>query len=264
MPEEMLPQLAELDEERALRTALAAHAPGEVSTQDAWVAVRAHLALDADPARAVGSAPPITMRPRTRPTLLRRASLTAGVAAILIALMGAGFGAAYWGGLLGGPKAQLIGDSSLYTTIGQSKTIDGVTLSVDQAYADPGNTFIAVTFRVSEPLAERFGTVILNRVSIRDASGRETDGLNLMCEPLARADLLNGGGIEYCMLDAGPLSAPTGAGPINVTVEVGEVWLLAKGSGQSTVRPGPWTYEFPLPWHPKSLGPGGPYAQPAR
>jgi hypothetical protein len=201
---------------------------------------------------------------RSRPSLVRRALLTAGIAAVLIALVGAGVSAAYWGGLFGGPKAQLIGDASLYTVVGQSKTIAGVTVSVDQAYADPGNTFIAVTLSVPEPQAQRYGTVILNQVSIHDSAGHETDGLNIMCEPLARADLLQGGGIEHCMLDAGPLPTPAGAGPVSVTVEVGEAWLFSRNDGQRTVVSGPWTYQFSLPWHSKSLGPGGPYAQPAR
>jgi hypothetical protein len=268
MSEELLPHLSELDAqpdtERALRAALAAHAPAVMDTHTAWLAVRARLPLDAAPARAMEDAARPTMRSRTRPALVRRALLTAGIAAVLLALVGAGVGAAYWGGLFGGPKAQLIGDAGLYTAVGQSQTIDGVSLSVDQAYADPGNTFIAVTFRMPETQAERYGSLILNRISIRDGAGHETYGLNMTCEPLARADLLQGGGIEHCMLDAGPLPAPLGAESVPVTVEVGEVWLLARGSGQRTVLHGPWTYQFALPWHAKSLGSGGPYAQPSR
>jgi hypothetical protein len=264
MPEEMLPQRSEPEDEPALRAALAAHAPVVVPVDDAWLTVKPRLMLDATSMREDQALEMAPTRQSARRPWWRRAALTAGIAAILVALMGAGVGAAYWGGLLGGPKARLIGDASLYTTIGQSQTIGGVTLSVDQAYADPGNTYIAVTFRVTEPLAERYGTVILNHVTIRDASGREANGLNVMCEGMGRADLLQGGGIEHCMLDSGPLPAPAGTGPLAVTVEVGEVWLLAKQSGQRTVLSGPWSYQFALPWHQQSLGPGGPYTQPAR
>jgi hypothetical protein len=268
MSEELLPNVpdsaADPGAERILRAALAGHAPRMVNTEDAWLAVRSRLPLDAGLARSVEGAAQSTVRPWLRPALARRALLTAGIAAVLIALVGAGVGAAYWGGLVGGPKAQLIGDAGLYTAIRQSKTIGGVTVSVDQAYADPGNTFIAVTLSVPESQAQRYGTVILNQVSIRDAAGHETDGLNIMCEPLARADLLKGGGIEHCMLDAGPLPVPADAGSIPVTVEVGETWLFSRNGGQRTVLPGPWTYQFSLLWHSKSLGSGGPYAQPAR
>ncbi|HEV2238714.1 MAG TPA: DUF4179 domain-containing protein [Ktedonobacterales bacterium] len=262
MPDDTLHRLPELEDERALRAALAAHAPADVPTADAWITVRSHLALGAVPAHEATRLTRLGRRPRARRSPLRAALLASGVAALLVALMGAGYAAAYWGGIFGGPKAQLIGDANLYATIGQSRTIDGVTLSVDQAYADPGNTYIAVTVRLTPALADRYGLVILNHIAIRDAGGRETDGLNMSCKQMARADLFKGGGIEHCMLDAGALPAPAGAGPVNVTVEVGEVWLFAKGGGQRVVEQGPWTYQFALPWHAQSLGPGGPYAQP--
>jgi hypothetical protein len=261
MPEDT--RLSKLDEEQALRAALAAHAPIELPIADAWVAVRSRLALSAAPAAGGQASAPVAPQPRARWSPLRAALLASGVAAVLIALMGAGVAAAYWGGLFGGAKAQLIGNANFYTTIGQSRTVDGVTLSVDQAYADPGNTYIAITVRTSPVVAERYGHVILNHITVRDGDGEAT-GLNISCEAMGRADLLKGGGIEHCMLDAGALPAPAGVGPVNVTIEVGEVWLFVKDGGQRTIYQGPWTYQFTLPWHAQSLGPGGPYAQPNR
>src|SRR5690242_2368187 len=125
MSEDLLPDMpeaaAEPEAERLLRAALAAHAPRVVDAADAWLIVRDRLPLDANLAPTTEGA----ARSSSRPSLLRRALLTAGIAAVLLALVGAGVGAAYWGGLFGGPKAQLIGDAGLYTAVGQSKTIGG-------------------------------------------------------------------------------------------------------------------------------------------
>jgi hypothetical protein len=261
---EDLPQAQNLEEEQALRASFARHAPTMVDTVSAWSTVRAQLPLDTQATDEVIAVVPRPPRLAPRHPRLRAALMAAGIAAVLIALMGAGVGAAYWGGLFGGPKAQLIGNADLYTAIGQSKTIDGVTITVDQAYADPGNTYIAVTARVSDTLAQRYGYVILNHVSVSEASGSESNGLNVICEPLGRTSLFDGASIEHCMLDAGALHPSAGLSPLSVKVEVGEVWLLAKGSAQRDIRTGPWTFQFKLPWHQQSLGTGGPYAQPNR
>ncbi|HEX8981544.1 MAG TPA: DUF4179 domain-containing protein [Ktedonobacterales bacterium] len=238
----------ELAEEPTLRATFARHAPTMVDTESAWFNVRTQLPLGAQATDKAAAAAPRSTRQAARHPRLRAALMNAGFAAALVVLVGAGVGTAYWGGLFGGPKAQLIGNANLYTTIGQSRTIDGVTISVDQAYADSGNTYIAITARVSDTLAQRYGYVILNHVVVSEASGSESDGLSVSCEPLGRAALLDSATIEHCMLDSGALHPSAGLSRVSVTVEVGEVWLLAKGSVQRTIRPGPWTFQFMLPW----------------
>ena len=126
----------ESHEELALRATLHAQASEMVDTDAAWEVVAPRLATSGavvSQRRKVGPFAGVS-----RGLLVAAASL-----ALVVALAGAGVGAAYWGGLFGGPKGKLISNQQLYTTIGQSQTIDGVTASIDLAYADPDDTYIA-------------------------------------------------------------------------------------------------------------------------
>ena len=193
---------------------------------------------------------------------MSRGLLVAASLAIVVALAGAGVGAAYWGGIFGGPKAQLIGDERLYTTIGQSQTHGGVTVTVDKAYADPGNTYIAVTFTMPDSQASRYSNVIANSVGITDTDGNEAHGLNYVCEPLWHDALFHRDGVQHCLMDLSAFQPPAGATSLNLNVEIGELWLFRTTDGQRDILTGPWSFNFSLPFYQQNLGPGGPYAQP--
>jgi hypothetical protein len=239
-------------DEMALRATLPAYAGDMVDTDAAWESVAPRLAKAGarmSPRRKAGPFAGVS-----------RGLLVAASLAIVFALAGAGIGAAYWGGVFGGPKAQLIGDERLYTTIGQSQSQDGLTVTIDQAYADPGNTYIAITFTMPDAKAAKYTHVIPNHVNITDASGNQTDGMNIMCEPLWRDAVFHRDGVEHCLIDLGPFH-PTG-GQLSLRLEFGEIMLLSGGDPYVT-QPGPWIFSFTLPFHKQSLGPGGPYVQPA-
>jgi hypothetical protein len=240
-------------EELALRTTLLAHADGMVDTDAAWEAVAPRLAATA----AV-----VSQRRKVGPfAAVSRGLLVAASLAIVVALAGAGVGAAYWGGIFGGPKAQLIGDKQLYTEIGQRQTIGGVAVSIDQAYADPGNIYLAVSFVMPHDLGSHYTQVIVNRVTIADA-GNETQGLIMTCEPFWHDAVFHRDSVQHCMMNAGPLEPAAGATTLNLHVEIGEVWLFHTADHQRDILTGPWSFNFSLPFHQRNLGPGGPYAQP--
>jgi hypothetical protein len=92
---EDLPQAQNLEEEQALRASFARHAPAMVDTVSAWSTVRAQLLLDTQATDEVVAVAPRPARPVGRHPRLRTALMTAGIAAALMALMGAGVGAAY-------------------------------------------------------------------------------------------------------------------------------------------------------------------------
>jgi hypothetical protein len=239
--------------EMAVRATLQARASGMVDTDTAWESVAPRL---------MGAVAVVSKRRTARPFAgVSRGLLVAASLAIVVALAGAGVGAAYWGGLFGGPKAQLIGDERLYTTIGQSQTHDGLTAAIDQAYADPGNTYIAITFTMPDAMAQRYTHVIPNHVSITDAAGHDTSGMNITCEPLWRDPLFHRDGVEHCLIDLGPFEPATGETRLTLRVAFGEIMLLSGGDPYVT-QPGPWSFRFSLPFHQRSLGPGGPYAEP--
>jgi hypothetical protein len=240
-------------DEMALRTTLHGHASEMVDTDAAWETVALRLAT---------SGANVNQKRRVGPFAgVSRALLVAASLAIVVVLAGAGVGAAYWGGLFGGPKAQLIGDGQLYSAVGQSQTHDGLTVTIDQAYADPGNTYIAITFTMPATLAEKYTHVIPNLINITDAAGNQTDGMNIMCDPLWHDALFHRASTEHCLIDLGPFQPAAGATQLTLHVAFGEIMLLSGGDPYVT-QPGPWTFSFTLPFHQQSLGPAGPYAQP--
>jgi hypothetical protein len=88
--------------ELTLRATLHAHAAEMVDTAAAWESVAPRLATSGA----------VVTRPRRFGPLagVSRGLLVAAALALVVALAGAGVGAAYWGSIYGGPKAQLIGD----------------------------------------------------------------------------------------------------------------------------------------------------------
>ena len=239
-------------DEMALRATLYAHASEMVDADTAWELVAPRLAA---------SGATVSQRRKTRLFAgVSRGLLVAASLAIVVALAGAGVGAAYWGGLFGGPKAQLIGDERLYSTIGQSQTRDGLTVTIDQAYADPGNTYIAVTFTMPDAKAAKYSYVVPNHVNITDASGNQTNGMNIMCDALWHDAFFHRDGVEHCLIDLGPFQST--AGQLSLRVEFGEILLLLPHDTPIETQPGPWNFSFSLPFHQQSLGPGGPYAEP--
>jgi hypothetical protein len=241
-------------DETALRATLHAHASEMVDTAAAWESVVSRLA-------APGAL--VSQRRTAGPFAgVSRGLLVAASLAIVVALAGAGVGAANWGGLFGGPKAQLVGDERLYTTIGQRQTHDGVTVTIDQAYADPSNTYLAVTFTMPDAMARKYTHVIANHVGVTDATGNEDHGLNMSCEPLWLDPLFHRDGVEHCLMDFTAFQPAARASALNLSVEIGELWLVHAPDGQRDILTGPWSFSFSLPFHQQSLGPGGPYAEP--
>ena len=255
MRRDMTTERAESLEELALRTTLHARASEMVDTDGAWEGVAPRLVMGdviVDRRRRGGPFAGVS----------RTVLVAAALLAIVVALAGAGAGAAYWGGLFGGPKAQLIGDEQLYKTIGQSQTHGGVTVSIDKAYADPGNTYIAVTFTMPDSQASRYSNVFANSVTITDGAGSEARGLNYVCEPLWHDQIFHHDAIQHCLMDLTAFQPPAGASSLSLNVEIGELWLVRTADHERDILSGSWSFTFSLPVHQRNLGPGGPYAQP--
>jgi Domain of unknown function (DUF4179) len=252
--EQMSQQMSQ--EERALRATLRAYAAGEVDTQAGWEAVAPRLT-----SAGAGSATQVR-RPGPLAGVSRGVLVAAAVVALVVALAGAGVGTAYWGGLFGGPKAQLIGDERLYTTIGQSQTIGGVTVTIDKVYADPSDTYIAFNFTMPDAMAKNYTSVIANKFTITDAAGNEARGSGYVCEPLWHDQIFYHDGVERCLMDLGPFQPAAEATTLTLKVEIGELWLFRAADHERDFLTGPWRFSFSLPFHQQSLGPGGPYAEP--
>ncbi len=250
--------MAEREESRdemALRATLHARAGEMVDTDAAWAAVAPRLAASGavvSHKRRIGSLAGVS----------RGMLVAAAMMALVVALAGAGV--VYWGDIFGGPKTQVLINEQLFTTIGQRQTIDGVTVSIDRAYADPDDTIIIFTFTMPYDMASRYSNVIANRMEITDAAGNEAHGMgtvsNYVCEPLWRDPLFHRDGAEHCLIDLGPFQPPAGASSLNLRFEAGELWLFRATDHEREILSGPWRFQFTVPFHQQSHGPAGPYA----
>ena len=187
------------------------------------------------------------VRPRTWPGAIM-------LAATCVALMGVGFATFEWAGPFAGQKLGIIGEQRLYTTINQSRDDAGVTITVDKAYADAGNMYIA--FRI-QPDQAAAGTFSLATFSLTDQYGGDPGGVNIQC--VARTDPTVP---QVCVLDSPPSHPPTGATTLTITLAIQAIYRIPT-TGDSQRIEGSWLFVFTVPFHTKNLGSGGPYAQPA-
>lgn len=249
-------------QEQLLRAALREHTPTNIDVATAWESVvpRLMVAQAASGSRRSGNrAGTISVMPGVK-RLLRgpRVLLIAAAATVIVLLLaGAAFGTPYWGGLFGGDKAKLIGDERLYTTINQSQTVNGITITIDKVYADPGNTYISLTIRLPRSLAGKYSHAFPNHVPITNINGQQPNGMNLVSDPLS-----DNGTVAHELFDTGPLHPNPDGSHLTIAIDIGEVMLDRPGQYDFDVHSGPWHFTFTVPFHQQSLGPSGPYAQP--
>lgn len=245
-----------------MRATLAERAPTEISVASGWAAVAGRLSGAHQNDHAVASSDPpapvslLGAGPRTRarglPRLLTRVAAAVAVAAVL---MGAGFGIAYYLST----KGNLIQQRHLYTVVNQRQSDQGVTVVVDRAYADSGSTSVLYYIELSPALAARgYTSASPLTFSLTDQYGDEGGAGNIICHPGS------GSVLETCEMDSAPVAVPAGATQLTFTFTVSRVVLVRGGDHEraDTVQ-GDWAFQFTVPFHQPSLGPGGPYVQPA-
>lgn len=251
------------EQEQLLRGVLRDHAPGNIDVVTAWETTVPRLMFAQVPSEARQSHSRARARlvmPGMKRLLHGPRMLVLAATAIIVVLLlaGAAFGTAYWGGLFGGDKAKLIGDERLYTTINQSQTVSGITITIDKVYADPGNTYIAMTIRLPRSMAGTYKHAYVDHIAITNVNGQHPSGLNEVSDPLS-----DDGTVAYSLFDTAPLPPNPDASHLTLTFDIGQVLLDRPGQANLDVRSGPWHFTFTVPYHQQNLGPGGPYAQPA-
>jgi hypothetical protein len=243
-----LPPTDPVDED-ALRETLRRHAPVLVHAEAAWAAVSPRLAA---PHRAAVHSRHAWL------SRLRRPRIAVALAfAVLLTGAGAAGGHYLWGWPFGSSKAWVIGDGNLYSQIDQTQTVAGVTITMIEGYADPGNTYLAYSIQMSPALRQRYTSVIIATADVTDRLGDEPQGANTLCQA-APAD----GGPQYCLMDMTAFAPPPDATQLALTVDVSAIYAFDATHARTDTLTGPWRFAFILPWHARSLGPGGPYAQP--
>ncbi|MEO7003033.1 MAG: DUF4179 domain-containing protein [Ktedonobacterales bacterium] len=262
--------------EPLVRGALAEHAASPaVDTDAAWAAMAPRLAFTQTPIVATStktttatatSAPVASRRATAAPRAQRwRFALVGVVAALVAGVMLTAAGYFGWAGPFSfGPfsnhEIRQIGENHLYTRIGQTQESVGVALTLDSAYTDAGNTYIAYHVLPTSGATSSYNGFIPDGYSLTDQYGEEPN-----TGSLTECDAYQSGQPQYCLLNDGPFHPPTGATQLTISLSIPEL-LLTKGgaNGGSVMLHGSWQFSFTLPFHQKSLGATNPGAQPSK
>lgn len=235
------------EDEALLRAALADAAPSDsdIAIERSWTAFSQRIvAPTASPQtrRAARHGVPLWRRMATLPTI-------AAALALAILLMGAGYG--FWAGPFWGfgSELTLIGNQHLYTTVNQSQTAGGLTITVTNVYADEGRTFIAYTIAPSAELRQRYDHVIVASWDLVDQDAHAPQGTTAECTPLPRGD-----GPIYCLLDMP--SFGIAGDKLTLTWDIHTVWLLKEGQAQEDADSSGWHFTFSVPYRHVNNGQG--------
>jgi uncharacterized protein DUF4179 len=235
------------EDEALLRAALADAAPadGDIAIERSWTAFSQRIAASAatpQTRRGAGHGVPIWRRMATLPTI-------AAALALAILLMGAGY--SLWAGPIRGfgSELTLIGNQHLYTTVNQSQTAGGLTITVTNVYADEGRTFIAYTIAPSAELRQRYDHVIVASWDLVDQDGHAPQGTAAECTPLPRGD-----DPIYCLLDMP--SFGIAGDKLSLTWDIHTVWLLKDGQAREVVDSSRWHFTFSVPYRHVNNGQG--------
>ena len=200
----------------------------------------------------------------TRKRLGWRGIALAGLAAVLVsaALVGAGYGAATYFGLpapFTNHELQLIGDAHLYTTINQTRTDQGVSVTIDKAYADEGATYIAYHSSGMASATRDANYFIWASFDVADQTGEEPTGGTSSC-----LEGPGNGGAQNCLLSMGPYHPAAGVSTLSMTISIHTMFVQRAGSAQMITLHGDWSFQFNLPFHRTNRGSGGPYGGPTK
>jgi hypothetical protein len=172
-------------------------------------------------------------------------------------------GAGVTGGYFVFQKARQVDQEQLYTTIGQQRTAQGVSITVRKAYADAGSSIIAYRIQVAPNLAQRYDQVYVTSYVLTDQFGDEPRSANIECDRAPFLDVGFAGGTD-CVADVAPFPVASGTSQLTLSFTVRKVVLMHSGQTADDTLTDSWSFTFTIPYHQTSLGPGGPYAQPAR
>ncbi len=238
----------ETAEERLLRATYNERAPQHIETDRAWAAVAPRLLLQAASVRPGGRVWVHSTQSggRRRFGWLGRLGLAAAVVALPIALMGVGFVKERLTPL--DPGMQRIADEGLYHAVGQSQTVDGVTITVTNAYADEGRTVIYYRVQMSPALAQSNRNALIGSWDLSDARGVEPTGGIGTCsawDSVTRS--------SSCYMIAGPLHPAASASDITLTLDITTVYLTQTDGAQGDAH-GHWRFLFTTPYHHINVG----------
>lgn len=254
-------------EEALLRDTFAAHALASVDTDRGWAAIAGQIsaanttsATTSATAQNTHLAVAAPSGARARPAWRRHAhlprALTRIAAAVAVAavLMGTGYGTFRYLTT----KGNAIARNNLYTAVNQHQTDQGVTFEVDRAYADTGSTSILYSVDLSSALAARgYTSATPMTFDLTDQYGDQGGSGYTICHPGS------GSAVETCEISDNAFAVPAGVTQLTITYDIYRV-LLARGGNhplQEMIQ-GAWNFQFTIPFHQKSVGPGGPYGLP--
>lgn len=220
--------------ETLLRITLHEHAPQNIDLERGWTAVSHQMASLDSKSQSGGSLRKLA--PATHQRLPgRRSWMLATAAALLLALLGAGFAApfAHWfGGSTSAPVA--------YAAINQSMQIfNGVRLTATKGYVDPKHLVLYFDAQLSGDLKNKYTGPVVTRSTIQGKDAQIT------WATLAGATVNHGAIVAS---SGGDIAGKT----FQVTWHISEIELISTvpGGAPQYIK-GDWTFHFSIPFHHK-------------
>lgn len=166
--------------------------------------------------------------PRKKLSLgIRLLALVATLVIVLGGLTAASFGFGWWDPMFGSP--------SLYTSVNQQRVDHGVTVKITSVYADEGRTIIAYDVFSKDASKEFY----LNNF---DLSGSMPQKHEILTGTYGER------GNHFYMLQPAFI-VPANVNTLTLTLNVGNMMVVTKGQGTTTMLAGTWHFVFTVPFH---------------
>jgi hypothetical protein len=259
-----LPPTEETSQEKFLRATFQHHAPVDIDVDHAWMQVAHCLPGSGQPAKQPGwlrfpfrlSGAPSRQGP------MRGLSLVATIALIAVLLMGAGVVAEVasppaWNALQDylASLSQHV-PANQFQTIGQQQQSNGVTITLEQAYAGIDRTIISLDVQLAPDMVKDYWGILPDSFDFVVNGQKETLKGKGMAECVMNFGRNHS---EYCVWVLSPVQVSANAKKLDVTWDFTTVTLKLKQPGMHYhVLNGHWHFHFALPFHQQRHDPGQP------
>jgi hypothetical protein len=265
--------IGETMQERLLRDAFQQHANVPTDVDQAWMQIAQRMPELHTQAGQVRFPFWLSHKQPRKARRMRRLSMVASLALVAVLLMGAGVAT----GLTPLPFGNILKSflssffphisTSQFQTIKEQQSSNGVTITLENAYASIDRTIIAFTLQISPDLSDDAGgfaqpgsyTFVVN-------GQKETLTNKDVSECLG--DLGKGHFNEYCIVVLKPMRVPASTKQLTVLWNITSISItlpvVRSPSHSKLVHvsyhkfSGHWSFHFTLPFHHQNLDPGKP------
>lgn len=226
----------ETTQEALLRATLREHAPQTIDLEHGWVKISAQLSTQAEQTMSPRGLHWFPRQSQGERRLVRRWQVIALAAVLGVALIGAG---------LFGPFSNLLGgNQDVYAQVNQTRQDQGVTITLDKAFANLKETNLTFKITVPPELAKYI------------AAAPSALTLTYQGQALERGDwtafLLSNNNAHVSSISFSAVNPPANTQEVTLTWHITQIWLRSQPTSQNhniVDIKGDWTFTFTIPFH---------------